>query len=1294
MTGVLSSDFSAKELRTQTCNTITMRRSALPSSSGRIRLSRAISIFCLALPLWFSAAQTGFCTKPSITVSPPDRNAAFGSSTTFSPSVSGTTPLYYQWFFNSNVLTNATNSSLAINPVQGSNAGTYFFIVTNTSGSATSVVANLTVGNLATWAIAVPHQYDVPLSMTNPVFLAGGNNYSMGLKPDGTVLAWGTGTQTNVPTGLTNVTSIAAGYSHCVALRNDGSILIWGVTDPAVTNVPPSVTNSIAIAAGQYFTVALRNDGIVSVWGNVSTSAITNVPLGLNHVASVAAGNAHVLALRTDGSVAAFGANDYGQINLPNISPVTNIIAIAAGGNQSLALKADGSLVAWGSTATPPANLTNVVAIACGGSFCLALRNDGTIVGWGSNFNGDTIPPAWLTNSAFIATGNQHSLAIESPAAPIITTQPIDEIVTAGNPVILPARALASQPVSYQWLLNGFPIANATNASFSLSASQTSDSGAYSLMASNAWGSTTSRVAALTIRPQKSIAAWGLNGNGQTFAPTGLTNLAAIAGGTSHSLALMENGTITNWGTYSGKQYEPPNATNIISIAANYSCEAELRADGTAIMWTWFGIAGTFWAYYPQNYSAIALGDQFAVGVRGGAVSVWGNNPPTMEGSPFGVPLSALSDVTAVAAGESHVLALKNNGTVVAWGGNSFYAESAVPVGLTNVIAIAARNHHSLALRSDGTVVAWGDNAYGESSVPAGLTNVVAIAAGAAHSLALRSNGTIVTWGDDEFGQTDVPTGLTNVISIAAGDYDSLALVNDSAPCVSTQPRGLTTPPGTTASFQITASGTPPLNYQWQFNGTNIPGATNISITLSNLQPANAGNYVAVVSNTLGVTASQPGVLTIGPIIGWGSSTYGQSWVPPGVTNPIAVDGGWSHSLILKQDGTVMAVGSDFVGERDVPPALSSVTGIAAGLQASYALLDDGTVTEWGGNTYTGSPGVPVGLTNAVAIAAGGDCGLALRNDGTVAVFGVSSNTPGSLTNIPPNLTNVVAIAGGGFASYSEFALALTDHGTVVQWGASSNVPPGLSNVVAIATGGVNAAMALRGDGTTVQWSNGSVSPGPSNVVAIACSFFNLLALKSDGTVITWAGNANMPSGLANVRQIRAGSGILAITGDGSPYVTIPPYRRTVPAGGATTLTTMAVGTQPMNYQWQCNGTNILGATNASLTLSNLPLSAAGAYSCIVSNSLGSVASAAANVTISRSTVAFDASATGLQPTASGLQLTLTGLSGHGPSIIYASTNFTDWQPILTNAPTLGSVQFLDPDATNLADRFYRAVEQ
>ena len=122
-------------------------------------------------------------------------------------------------------------------------------------------------------------------------------------------------------------------------------------------------------------------------------------------------------------------------------------------------------------------------------------------------------------------------------------------------------------------------------------------------------------------------------------------------------------------------------------------------------------------------------------------------------------------------------------GTVVAWGVNGS-GQTTIPAGLSGVTAIGAGGGHTVALKSDGTVVAWGAGKtstgpfpeYGQSIVPAGLSGVTAIAAGDGRTVALKSDGTVVAWGRNDYGQTTIPAGLSGVTAIAAGQFHTVAL--------------------------------------------------------------------------------------------------------------------------------------------------------------------------------------------------------------------------------------------------------------------------------------------------------------------------------------------------------------------------------------------------------------------------------------------------------------------------------------------------------------------------------------
>ena len=115
-----------------------------------------------------------------------------------------------------------------------------------------------------------------------------------------------------------------------------------------------------------------------------------------------------------------------------------------------------------------------------------------------------------------------------------------------------------------------------------------------------------------------------------------------------------------------------------------------------------------------------------------------------------------------MAAGEMHSLALKADGTVVAWG---FNLNGECRVYLPG--HLAGGYNHSLSIQADGTVVAWGLNSL--CKVPPDLTYAFRVATGLSHSLAVTWDRTMVAWGDNDRGQCDVPPGLTNVWIIAAG---------------------------------------------------------------------------------------------------------------------------------------------------------------------------------------------------------------------------------------------------------------------------------------------------------------------------------------------------------------------------------------------------------------------------------------------------------------------------------------------------------------------------------------------
>jgi len=283
-------------------------------------------------------------------------------------------------------------------------------------------------------------------------------------------------------------------------------------------------------------------------------------------------------------------------------------------------------------------------------------------------------------------------------------------------------------------------------------------------------------MANLTTAPVEPVLAWGNNHDGQTSMPA-LANVAAVAAGESHSLILLDAGTVVARGlNTNGQVTVPAGLTGVTEIAAGTSHNLVRKSDGTLVAWGDNSYGQTTIPSGIATATRVAAGEKHSLALLAdGSVRVWGDNS-------FGqttLPASLTGAViTAVAAGYDHCLALKSDGTVISWGRDDA-GQVTLPSGLVNVVAIAAGAYHSLALKSDGTVIAWGWDIGGQATVPAGLSGVTKLAGGYAFSMALKADGTLVLWGDDSNGQTTVPAAATQVTHIGAGASHALALRAD-----------------------------------------------------------------------------------------------------------------------------------------------------------------------------------------------------------------------------------------------------------------------------------------------------------------------------------------------------------------------------------------------------------------------------------------------------------------------------------------------------------------------------------
>ena len=519
----------------------------------------------------------------------------------------------------------------------------------------------------------------------------------------------------------------------------------------------------------------------------------------------------------------------------------------------------------------------------------------------------------------------------------------------------------------------------------------------------------------------------------------------------------------------------------------------------------------------------------------------------------------------------------------------------------------------------------------------------------------------------------------------------------------------------------------------WGNFGTGTSSLTNV--------PANATNVIAMAAGDAHCLALKAD----GTVLAWGYGPVGLTNVPLDLTNVVSIAAGSTHSLALRNDGTVALwgrlppVGNPLLGA--VPATATNIVGLAlgAGAQHALALRADGTVLDWGNAAY-GLTNIPSLAQNAVAVAVGAFHSLALRSDGKVVAWGDSSR--GQLS-VPSAATNIVAIATGWYGN-----AALRADGTVLVWGLINTPPSGFTNVVDL-TCPLNSPtancdlLALRRNGTLIEYSGSVASIATSNITAIAAGSYNAFAVVGSGppifpgmpvnrTVATgsrayfravavgampmsyqWNCNGTNISGatnsmlvLTNVLPIQAGSyyslsasNAFGMATNGAMLLNevpleffIQPQTLAVAVGATAKFTVPYTnGVGPFNWQWQCNNTNISGATNASLSLTNVQLNQAGTYSLVAGNGYGNVTNTAPLTVLP---MAFSASSTNLLMTTNGFKFRLDSVYATQSVVILASTNLVSWLPILTNPPATGSVLFLDSAATNLPQRFYQAVEQ
>ena len=546
-------------------------------------------------------------------------------------------------------------------------------------------------------------------------------------------------------------------------------------------------------------------------------------------------------------------------------------------------------------------------------------------------------------------------------------------------------------------------------------------------------------------------------------------------------------------------------------------------------------------------------------------------------------------------------------------------------------------------------------------------------------------------------------------------------------------------------TFAVSATGTPPLGYQWSLDGSPVLNAINTNFSVTNLHLPN--HTVSVQITNLYASLTSNAVLTV------------QDTIAPVITlngpNPLDLELG---SMFSDPGATATDICAGVVGVI----AVGLVNTNAVGTNTITYIAGDGS-----GNTNTATrtvivrdttpPTILWSFTNLI-LAANSNCAAAMPNvTGTNDIIATDLSGVGTISQAPANNsilplgTNTVVIAvsdlhsntawstntivvqdqsppvitlNGSNPMFSELGQGFVDPGAAANDNCAGVVPVTVSGFVNTNVIGTNTLTYMASDG------NGNTNTATRTVIVrdttaptILWSFTNLvLAADSNCTAampdVTGTNDliATDLSGVAMISQSPANSSILplgtnsvviavsdiysntaystntiVVQDQTPPVILFQPQSRTNNAGTSAGFGVTATACTPMAFQWFFNQATLAGQTNSTFAVSNLNLSAAGNYSVTVSASGGSVTSAIAVLT-----VYVPPGISGVTANSDGsFTLNLTGSSG-STYVLQSATNLSapvDWLSLATNTPgTNGAWQFTDVQATNFARQFYRLM--
>ncbi len=489
-------------------------------------------------------------------------------------------------------------------------------------------------------------------------------------------------------------------------------------------------------------------------------------------------------------------------------------------------------------------------------------------------------------------------------------------------------------------------------------------------------------------------------------------------------------------------------------------------------------------------------------------------------------------------------------------------------------------------------------------------------------------------------GATNASLTISNAQSASIGAYSVLVsnMVNslssntatltvNSPVVITTQPVSAVINPGSSATFSVSATGTAPMSYQWRKNLSAISGATSPVLTLSGVSTSDAAGYDVVVTNPANTVTSNLVSLSINSPVTIITHPVSTVLNPGGnVTLSVAVTGTSPFSYQWRKNGANIAGGT---------AATLAIINASSTSAANYDVVVGNVVGSVTSNVAVVSVNSPISITSQPVAAS--------VSVGSQAIFSVTATGTAPLTYQWRKAG--VPVVGATSASLTLSSVQESDAGS---YDVVLTNPVGtLTSKAATLT--INTPLAVVSAPSAVTVTVGT--PATMSIVASGSGPFTYQWYK-DGVLLAGATGASYR--VAKTQASSAGSyyvkitnragtvtsGAAALTVNFPVTITSQPASAELPEGAPVTLSVGATGSGVLGYQWYKDGVALSGATGATYSIKALSSKSWGAYTVAVTNFLGTVTSARAQISIAGPPVVFANPVS--QTFAAGMKVTLT----------------------------------------------------